>query len=147
MSKKRTILSVAIVLVVVVGCAWLSAGDMLRDNWRLIEFAGHLFEYPLPPNTEVLDKQYRLEATSDGHCLYVAEVVLKSNSPKEEISAFYQEARFPEISNKNKSSLSFGPTSPDLIFDNAKSDSNHNYVTVRIVDDENASGMLEPRCW
>jgi hypothetical protein len=145
MGKKRIILRVAIVLIVMVGCAWLLVGDMLRNNWRLIEFADHLFEYQLPPNTEVLDKQYRLEAMPGDHCSYVAQVVLKSGSSKQEISAFYREARFPEVA--SKMSLSFGPISPDLIFDKAKSDSNHTYVTVRIVDDENASGMLELRCW
>ena len=66
MRKKRTILSVAIALIVMVSFAWFLAGDMLRNNWRF--------------------------------------------------------------------------------FDNAKSDSSHTYVTVRIVDDENAPGILEPRC-
>jgi hypothetical protein len=145
MKNKRIIFSVAIVLIVVVGCVWLLAGDMLRNDWRLIEFASHLFEYPLLPNTEVLDKQYRLEAMPGDHCSYLAQIVLKSSSSKQEISAFYREVRFPEVA--NKVSLSFGPISPDLIFDKARSDSNHTYMTVRIVDDENASGMLEPRCW
>lgn len=71
---------------------------MLNNDWLLQGFANNLYDYPLPPETEVVSKDARVELMGNGnHCDFVANQTLVSELPREEIEAYYQDIRLPAV--------------------------------------------------
>ncbi|MBI5034167.1 MAG: hypothetical protein HZB51_26905 [Chloroflexi bacterium] len=68
------------------------------NQWTLWRFANNLFEYPLPPNTALVEKRIELSHPGNGNtCLYQAELILSSTSSLETIKSYYAKVEFPRV--------------------------------------------------
>ncbi|MEA3308461.1 MAG: hypothetical protein U9Q70_02985 [Chloroflexota bacterium] len=66
------------------------------NNLRLQRFAGNLYDYPLPPNTEVLDRHAEVGLTGNGnYCDFQVEQSLVTTLTREKIEVYYQNLKLP----------------------------------------------------
>ena len=72
-------------------CTLQMAVEMPVNSVRLWFFGRDLFEYPLPPRTEELDRKSEvgLLVGNSNHCDYLAERVLATQLTREEITAHF----------------------------------------------------------
>jgi hypothetical protein len=87
----------------VVLIAALCCGQIFLATWqnnsRLHKFAGNLFDYPLPPRTEEIDRSAKVGVFGNGHhCDFVARISLVTELSREEINAYYKDVTFPAVS-------------------------------------------------
>lgn len=80
-------------------CFWL---PQWLNNLTLQHFAENLYEYPLPPNTIVVNKSSDLQKVGNGNnCYYIASETLVSSLPREEIENYYKDVSLPVV-DKNR---------------------------------------------
>jgi hypothetical protein len=77
------------------------------NQWTLWRFANNLFEYPLPPNTVVVEKTIELSHPGNGNtCLYQAKLILASTLSLETIKSYYANVEFPRVNDSPYASKS-----------------------------------------
>src|SRR5688500_7730661 len=88
----------------VFGCGLTCLLPVLYNNWQLDRFARNLYDYPLPPQTEVVNHQAEVGLMGNGnHCDYVVRQVLLTSLVPEDIEAFYADVMLPAVDNHNES--------------------------------------------
>jgi hypothetical protein len=75
---------------------WL---PQMSNNQRLQRFSDGLYDYPLPPETEVLDKSSAVTLLGNGnHCDFMATQSLVSKLNRKELEMYYQNVGVPIVS-------------------------------------------------
>ena len=97
---------IVIILLAPIGCYVLSMSfEMVQNTMRLNAFADNLFDYPLPPQTEEIERyaEVGLLTGNSNHCDYLAKRTLATRLSADEIEAFYRDIRLPEVVDHPKS--------------------------------------------
>lgn len=83
------------------GLLWI---PQQMNNQKLEQFAAQLYDYPLPPSTEVISRHQEIALLSNGnHCDYVVEQVLATSSDPKGIEQHYANAEFVPVNKRNSS--------------------------------------------
>lgn len=118
------------------------------NNRRLAAFASHLYNYPLPVDTTVLDRQAGLGKVGNGNnCWYRAEQSMQSKLSVKEISDYYSDVRLPRISFGMWSRMYNIPTKTaiEINFRDTPADTEYLYFTLILFDD-GPDTTLDFRC-
>ncbi len=88
-----------------------------QNNWKLRTFAGNLFAYPLPPQTEVVSRYSEVELKGNSnHCDFEARQTMVTPLSEQEIEAYYVEVALPPAGNYNAGRAPAYRTAPALVF-------------------------------
>ena len=99
--KKQSCLPLAISLAVIplMVCGLALWFPMSTNTLRLEKFANNLYDYPLPPDTNVIEQHAVLSKVGNGNnCSYEAQQSLVSTLPREEIEHYYEGVMLPRVS-------------------------------------------------
>jgi hypothetical protein len=99
--KKQSCLPLAISFAVIplMVCGLALWFPMSTNNLRLEKFAKKLYDYPLPPDTTVIEQHAVLSKLGNGNnCSYEAQQSLVSTLPREEIEHYYEGVMLPRVS-------------------------------------------------
>ena len=90
-------ISLAVLPLMVCGLAlWF---PMSTNNLRLEKFAKNLYDYPLPPDTTIIEQHAILSKVGNGNnCSYEAQQSLVSTLPRDEIEHYYEGVMLPRVS-------------------------------------------------
>jgi hypothetical protein len=148
MRKQRLIGTTAGILLALIplACCGLSIGLPIRLNNRSLQsFADNLYNYPLPPKTEVVDRRAEVGLMGNGnHCDFVAEQILVSELSREELEGYYQDVKLPSAK-KGSQLAQDGLLGVQLSFEAYPSAEEQVYFTIRILDGGYSPG-LDIRC-
>lgn len=80
-------------------CVAPFGANELVNNVRLHLFASPLFDYPLPPNTEVISRSQvvGLLGGNGNHCDFEATQYMRTTLAQEQIEKYYSEVRLPRV--------------------------------------------------
>jgi hypothetical protein len=93
----------ALFVVLIVSCTLLVWVPQLYNNWQLGRFANNLFEYPLPPDTQIISQYAEVGLFGNGnHCDFEVRQVMITKLSKTEIDAYYNSVVFPSVNNHNE---------------------------------------------
>ena len=98
----------AIATIISIACLFLLGGfgslsivgisDYYRNNQQLASFAKNIIDYPLPPDTIIIDTSKDVSLQGSGnHCDFVVEVELHTNLTEYEIKQYYSLVEFPPV--------------------------------------------------
>ena len=104
MSNHKNVSGCAVAAVVpLILCALVIWLPQLYNNWQLHRFAGHLFDYHLPPQTEVISTQMDVGLRGNGnHCDFLARQTMRTRLAAGQIEAYYEEVSFPPVRAHNE---------------------------------------------
>lgn len=105
-------------MVIPIFCFGLACGlPQWFNNRQLQRFADNLYNYPLPPRTEIIDRQAEVTLRGNGnHCDFVVKQSLASELARQEVETFYQNVRLPAVSDQSPNTQD-GLISVGLLFD------------------------------
>lgn len=101
---KKMWLLIPVILILVILLPWIIAP--VSNDFSLHQFSKQLYDYPLPPHTQIVEKQQacgKLNGNGNGMD-FLAAVLLKSDLPSDELSEYYAKAGFQHAKNKNPGS-------------------------------------------
>jgi hypothetical protein len=82
----------------ITGCILVTLIPQWVNNRRLDHFATHLFTYPLPPKTRIVDTNAVVGLLGNGnHCDFIATQTLESELSRAEIEQYYRNVTLPGI--------------------------------------------------
>lgn len=90
--------TIALLLILVCGpcLVFVCIPDIIRNNIQLSRFADNLYQYPLPPNTTVVNKYSTVTLLGNSnHCDFVAELTLQTLLSRSAIEQYYDGVSFP----------------------------------------------------
>jgi energy-coupling factor transporter transmembrane protein EcfT len=71
---------------------------VMSNNSQLSRFANNLYSYPLPPQTQILDKHAEVGLTGNSnHCDFIVEQTLVTSLSRQEIETYYAGLEFPPV--------------------------------------------------
>ena len=130
-------------------CAILLWIPQFYNDWQLGKFSNNLFNYPLPPNTEVISRHAEVGLLGNGnHCDFVAEQVMITQLSKGEIELYYALVAFPPVNNHNEGLVPEAqgePITAFISFDDVPLENNWQRFTLRLADAGYSAG-LDIRC-
>jgi hypothetical protein len=130
-------------------CALLLWLPQLYNNWQLSRFANNLFDYPLPPQTEVISRHVEVGLMGNGnHCDFVATQIMRTKLAAEEIEAYYNKVLLPPVNNHNEGIAEPFQGSPIPIFidfENSALEDGWQYFSIELFDFGYAP-VLDFRC-
>ena len=136
-------------IVPIVFCMLLYWLPQLFNNWQLNRFANNLFDYPIPPQTEVISRHVDVGLTGNGnHCDFEATQTMRTKLTSEEIEAYYNEVLLPPVNSHNEgiSEPYQGKPIPIFIdFDHSALENGWQRFTIQLFDFGYAPG-LDFRC-
>jgi hypothetical protein len=113
---------------------------VLLNNYQLHKFGSNLYNYPLPPQTQITDRQAEVGLTGNGnHCDFVVEQSFVTSLSREEIAAYYADVVFPPARSEPQGWGDFWttgihqPIQPTLEFNETSSDGRLEFK-LRLVD-------------
>ena len=87
----------------VLGCGLAAWAPMLYNNWQLGRFAQNLYDYPLPPQTQVVSRHAEVGLMGNGnHCDYIVRQAMLTSLEPAAIEAYYEDVRLPAVNNHNE---------------------------------------------
>ena len=90
------VLSIVVPIVCVGGYRLMGVPYIMSNNKELNEYAQNVLDYPLPPNTELIETSQEVTKLGNGnHCDFVVEVVLETSLSESEIIEYYSSVEFP----------------------------------------------------
>jgi hypothetical protein len=149
--KKQSCLPLAISLAVIplVVCGLALWFPMSTNNLRLEKFAEKLYDYPLPPDTTIIEQHAVLSKVGNGNnCSYEAQQSLVSTLPREEIEHYYEGVMLPRVSfGAQYDGLYNSPTVTKvrLEFDGNQTDETKSFFTLSLFD-VGLDTTLDVRC-
>ena len=146
----KNVLGCVVTLIVPIAfCALLVWIPQLYNSWQLNRFAGNLFNYPLPPQSEVISRHAEVGLMGNGnHCDFVAIQTMRSRLTVNEIEAYYDEVSIPPVNMKNVSlepEFRGGPRPIFVDFDSSVLEDRWQRLTIRVWDYGYGAG-LDLRC-
>jgi hypothetical protein len=115
------------------------------NNQRLKAFADNLYNYPLPPKTEVISQRAEVGLMGNGnHCDFVVEQSLVTKLNREEITSYYEGARLPVVDKESQLAID-GLIPIGLSFGNDSPGNGDIYFKLKIVDVDYPPGF-DIRC-
>jgi hypothetical protein len=116
-------------------CCGLAIGfPIWLNNQRLLSFADNLYNYPLPPHTEVAARHAEVGLMGNGnHCDFVVSQTLVSTVSRDAIEAYYQDVALPAVS-KDSQSATNGLIRVRLSFDDSTALAGQVRFTVTLAD-------------
>jgi hypothetical protein len=107
---------------------------MWLNDWRLQRFADNLYNYPLPPWTEEVDRHAEVRLMGNGnHCDYVAIRFLATKLSREEVEAYYKNVALPAVSSESEYAQD-GHISVGVQFDKSSSPDGRLHFAVVLAD-------------
>jgi len=77
-------------------CSLIYLVPQLLNDIQLETFSSHLYEYPLPPNSEVVSQHAEVGLMGNGnHCDFLVEQTIITHLSKAEIETYYENVTFP----------------------------------------------------
>src|SRR5688572_28133558 len=102
-SNTNEIVCLIIVLVPIAFCALLFWIQQAYNDWQLQKFASNLFNYPLPPQTEIINRHSEVGLMGNGnHCDFLVTQIMRTRLSESEIEAYYDEVLLPPVNNHNE---------------------------------------------
>lgn len=122
-------LSISVLLSPMILCGLGVVIPVWANNVRLDRFAENLFDYPLPPGTEEVDRQAHVRLMGNGnHCDFEARRSLLTELSRAEIEAYYRDLTLPAVD-----SSSHGRIEVQVQFHESQQDGRLHF-TVELVD-------------
>ena len=149
--KKQSCLPLAISLAVipVMLCGLALWVPMYTNNLRLKKFAEKLYDYPLPPDTTVIEQHAELSKVGNGNnCSYEAQQSLVSTLPRGEIAHYYEGVMLPRVSfGAQYDGMYDSPTVTEirLEFDESQAHETQSFFTLTLFD-VGLDTTLDVRC-
>jgi len=100
-----------------------------------------LYDYPLPPETEIVDRQAQVAVLTGAgnHCDYLARQILIAKLTREEIEAYYRDVRPPSVGSGELNYIK-------LLFDEMSLPDGQLRFTIEAYDTNYDAGF-DIRCW
>jgi hypothetical protein len=113
---KRIIIPIMVLFAPIICCVLPVQLNTCYNDYRLRQFAKPLFEYPLPPETQVIEHFSTLGLFGNGnHCDFLVNQMMETTLTEEEIQNYYQDVKFPRI----LTSTIYEPMSPQIVFESS----------------------------
>jgi hypothetical protein len=132
------LLAVLLAAVPTVICGLVVWLPMHTNNLRLGRFAENLYDYPLPPDTTVLEQHAELKKVGNGNnCSYEAQQSMISTLSREEIEQYYEGVMLPRVSfGAQWDSMYDSPTVTKirLEFDESQTDETKSFFILSLFD-------------
>jgi hypothetical protein len=153
LQKKRQIKNTVGCLVTLIApitlCAILLWIPQFYNNWQLHRFASNLYNYALPPQTEVISRYEEVGLMGNGnHCDYVAKQTMRTRLAKNEVEAYYAEVSLPPVypNIEGVERVFRGEPIPVFVnFDNSRLENGWLHFTIELWDYGYSAG-LDLRC-
>jgi hypothetical protein len=80
-------------------CCYLPLSTpLLVNNYQLSKFASNLYDYPLPPRTQVIGRFEEVGLTGNSnHCDFLAQQTMLTSLSQQEIEEYYADVLFPPV--------------------------------------------------
>jgi len=147
---QANIIGCLVMLVVPISfCILLIWLPQVYNNHQLSRFANNLFNYPLPPQTEVISQYAEVGLMGNGnHCDFKATQTMRTQLTVDQIETYYGEVLLPPVNmhNDGKSQAFQGkPLSIFVDFDNSVLIDGWQNFTIQLLDFGYSPG-LDLRC-
>src|SRR5436190_19906772 len=90
--KRVVLLSLLVILSPCILCTMANWIDGIDHNIRLKQFSKALYDYPLPPYTQIISRnaEVGLGYGSGNHCQFIVEQVQRSRLSRRQIEQYYE---------------------------------------------------------